>query len=74
VRSFACNAPRGAKKETTSQVDVKGFDSTVGFTQWANKPAKQDAPVHITSLPHPTAPSFFAINSSSPPCAQPAPS
>ena len=53
MRSFARNAPQGAKKEITSQVDVKGFDSTVGFTQWANKPAKQDAPVRITPLPHP---------------------
>jgi hypothetical protein len=29
------------------KVDVKGFDSTIGYTQWANKPAKQDAPVRI---------------------------
>lgn len=33
------------------QVDVKGFDSTIGYTQWANKPAKQDAPVR-TSPPY----------------------
>lgn len=30
-------------------IDVKGFDSTIGYTQWANKPAKQDAPL-VTSL------------------------
>ena len=28
-------------------VDVKGFDSTIGYTQWANKPAEQDAAVHF---------------------------
>lgn len=26
-------------------VDVKGFDSTIGYTQWANKPAEEDAAV-----------------------------
>lgn len=31
-------------------VDVKGFDSTIGYTQWANKPAKQDAPVRTFPL------------------------
>jgi Amidase len=28
-------------------VDVKGFDSTIGYTQWANKPAEHDAAVRI---------------------------
>ncbi|KAI9440853.1 amidase [Lactarius indigo] len=28
--------------------DVKGFDSTIGFTQWANKPAEKNAPLVAT--------------------------
>jgi len=28
-------------------VNVKGFDSTIGYTQWANKPAEQDAAVRF---------------------------
>jgi hypothetical protein len=33
-------------------VNVKGFDSTIGYTQWANKPAKEDAAVRFV-LPNP---------------------
>ena len=28
-------------------VNVKGFDSTIGYTQWANKPAEEDAAVRF---------------------------
>ena len=35
-------------------VDVKGFDSTIGYTQWANKPAEQDAAVRFPNLPLPS--------------------
>ena len=31
-------------------VDVKGFDSTIGYTQWANKPAEHDAAVRSPTL------------------------
>ncbi|KAI0278662.1 amidase signature domain-containing protein, partial [Russula brevipes] len=30
------------------QFDVKGFDSTIGYTQWANKPAERDAALVAT--------------------------
>lgn len=29
----------------TSAVDITGFDTTIGFTQWANKPATANADV-----------------------------
>ena len=28
-----------------SAVDITGLDSSIGFTQWANKPAEEDAQV-----------------------------
>ena len=28
-------------------VDVKGYDSSMGFSQWANKPALADADVRL---------------------------
>jgi hypothetical protein len=31
-------------------VDVKGFDSTIGFTQWAKNPAERDAAVRFPLL------------------------
>jgi hypothetical protein len=34
---------------TGTTVNVKGYDSTIGYTQWANKPAESDAAVR---LPH----------------------
>jgi Amidase len=34
-------------------VNVKGFDSTIGYTQWANKPAEQDAAVRFILLTPP---------------------
>ena len=33
-------------------VNVKGFDSTIGYTQWANRPAEEDAAVRFV-LPTP---------------------
>jgi len=36
---------------------VKGFDSTIGYTQWANKPAEQDAAVRYPNLPFSPSPS-----------------
>jgi hypothetical protein len=30
---------------------VKGFDSTIGYTQWANKPAEADAAVRFVGQP-----------------------
>jgi len=65
-------------------VDVKGFDSTIGYTQWANKPAERDAavrfPLPSSSLPisSPIPPSDTRHrppnNSSSRHCVRPAPS
>ena len=46
----SCDVRADVLTRTLSQVNVKGFDSTIGFTQWANKPAEQDAPVRA-SLP-----------------------
>jgi len=65
-------------------VDMKGFDSTIGYTQWANKPAERDAairfPLPSLSLPisPPVPPSDTRHrppnNSSSRHCVRPAPS
>jgi hypothetical protein len=35
-------------------VDVNGYDSSMGFTQWANKPARSDADVRPPEIrcPH----------------------
>ena len=66
-------------------VDVKGFDSTIGYTQWANKPAERDAAVRFSFFPSsfpllsslsPTSlPIAFPVaNRSSRSCAQQAPS
>ncbi|KAH9991131.1 amidase signature domain-containing protein [Russula vinacea] len=35
----------GVPISAKDQFDVKGFDSTIGYTQWANKPAEHDAAV-----------------------------
>jgi hypothetical protein len=35
-------------------VGVKGFDSTIGYTQWANIPAECDAAVRLYSCPLPS--------------------
>ena len=51
-------------------VDVKGFDSTIGYTQWANKPAEQDAAVRFLNLSLPKTspiPPFPATHTSYPP-------
>ena len=47
-------------------VDVKGFDSTIGYTQWANKPAEKDAAVRVSGLPLPH-PASFSHTPSYPP-------
>jgi len=33
----------GVPVSVKDQFEVKGFDSTIGYTQWANKPAERDA-------------------------------
>jgi len=35
----------GVPISVKDMIDVKGFDSSIGYTQWTNKPAKQDAPL-----------------------------
>ena len=40
----------GADGMEDTVVDVKGFDSTIGYTQWANKPAEHDAAVRFPNL------------------------
>jgi len=39
---------------TPRKVNVKGVDSTIGFTQWSNKPAEQDALVCTPSSRFPS--------------------
>jgi hypothetical protein len=43
-------------RERGTVVDVKGFDSTIGYTQWANKPAERDAAVRFPPYPLPLSP------------------
>ncbi|KAF8260713.1 amidase signature domain-containing protein [Lactarius quietus] len=35
----------GVPISVKDMIDVKGFDSSIGYTQWTNKSAKQDAPL-----------------------------
>jgi Asp-tRNA(Asn)/Glu-tRNA(Gln) amidotransferase A subunit family amidase len=55
----------GADEMWDTVVDVKGFDSTIGYTQWANKPAERDAAVRSPNLLSPL-PSPIALSLSTP--------
>ena len=40
-------------KVTAETVNVKGFDTAIGYTEWTNKPAETDAAVRSSPPPPP---------------------